>query len=73
MVDQAGRVLVGETGPEMLTLPHGATVAPLGSGDTHIHIEIHNPVITTEEVARSIARQIAAYVSEFIETEKRRL
>ena len=72
-VEKAGRVLVGENGPELLNLPAAATVTPLGGGDTHIHIEINNPVITTEESARSIARQIAAYVSEFIETEKRRL
>lgn len=73
MVETAGSVLVGERGPELLTLPRAATVTPLSGGDTHIHIQINNPVITTDDAARSIARQIASYVSDFINQERRRL
>lgn len=32
VIEQAGRVIVGEAGPEVLDLPKGATVSPLESG-----------------------------------------
>ena len=74
----AGAVLVGERGPEILDLPGGARVSPLngsspGRGDIHINIEINNPIMTTEEATRSIARQIASNVSEFLVNEQERL
>ena len=72
-----GAVLVGERGPELLDLPSGARVTPLdrtgGRGDTHINIEINNPIMTTDDATRSIARQIAREVSEFIDAERERL
>lgn len=77
-VTNPGAVLVGERGPEILNLPTGARITPLdragsGGGDTHINIEINNPIMTTEEATRNIARQIAREVSEFIDLEKERL
>lgn len=74
-----GAVLVGERGPEVLDLPSGARVTPLSGknsgfgGDVNIHIEINNPIMTTEEATRSIARQIAREVSDFIEVERERM
>lgn len=36
----AGSVLVGERGPEVLSLPAGASVAPLGRGAQQVHVEL---------------------------------
>lgn len=40
----AGLSMVGENGPELLSLPEGAEVAPLNGagGETHIHVHIGN-------------------------------
>ena len=58
----AGSVLVGESGPEILDLPSGASVIPLdfddfggGSGTTIENLNVENPVdATADEVAESI-------------------
>lgn len=76
----AGAVLVGERGPELLNLPQGARVTPLSGssrvgagGDINISIEINNPVMGTEDQAKSLARVIATHVSEFLDVERERL
>lgn len=71
-----GLAVVGERGPELVRLPPGSDVIPNGkfaAGGASIHITLNNPVITNEESARSMAREIATYVSEFIDNEKRRI
>lgn len=73
----SGAVLVGERGPELLYLPKAARVEPLdrqsgGGGDVYVHIEMNNPVMTSQEVAQSYARTIGQTVSEMIDTERRR-
>ncbi len=71
-----GRVMVGERGPELLDLPRGARVTPLdkaGRGDIHINIEMNGNIQASPEAAKEFARDIAVYVSEFIDTERQRL
>lgn len=74
-----GSVMVGERGPEVLSLPRGARVSPLapgthaGTGSLQIHIEMNNPVITSDEVADHLVEKIAERVSEFLDVERARL
>lgn len=74
-----GATLVGENGPEILDLPRGASVIPLGAGlgsggkgDTYIDIQINYPVMTSKEVAEDFASMIGQKVSEMIDAERRR-
>jgi len=72
-----GLAVVGERGPELVRLPAGSDVIPNGKsgglGETNIYITLNSPVITTEESARSVAREMASYVSEYIDNERRRI
>jgi hypothetical protein len=53
-------VLVGERGPELLTLPRAATVTPLDGAGGLRSIEIVVPVMLNDrEIARSTARVTA--------------
>jgi hypothetical protein len=73
----SGRVLVGESGPELLDLPHGARVTPLGQTQStnvfNITVNLSNPIISSAEIADEFARMIAQRVSEFLEVERARL
>jgi hypothetical protein len=60
IVRDAGSVLVGERGPELLTLPRAATVTPLDGAGGLRSIEIVVPVMLNDrEIARSTARVTA--------------
>src|SRR5215471_7423620 len=55
MVTEAGMAVVGERGPELVSLPVGATVSPAEAH--HRPLEIHVPVMLDgREIARSVAR-----------------
>jgi hypothetical protein len=56
---QQGRVIVGERGPEILDLPQGARVTPLGRGDVTVNFygDINTPV-DLEEFTSDIGRSI---------------
>ncbi len=72
-----GAVLVGERGPELLNLPQGARVTPLEkAGDSHqtiININMSGNITASPDAAREFAREIASYVSEFMDNERERL
>jgi len=55
-------VLVGERGPEMLTLPTGATVAPLGpggrSGGLNVNVYVSGDVIGIDDLDTHITRTV---------------
>jgi len=62
VVPRASRVLVGERGPEMLTLPTGAKITPLpfsgsaalaGGGEAVIHTHVY---VDRREIARAVGR-----------------
>lgn len=76
-VTSGGSVLVGESGPEILNLPRGASVIPLdrssGSSVINVFVNIYNPVISSREIADDIAAMIASKVSEIIDVERERL
>lgn len=56
MVTEAGMAVVGERGPELVSLPAGATVSPLEGGH-HRPLEIVVPVmLDRREIARAVAR-----------------
>lgn len=72
----AGTVLVGESGPEFLNLPRGATVTPLssargGGGDTFIDIQINNPHVSNQSEAESLFEQLAERLNAHIEQQRR--
>lgn len=73
-VTSGGAFIVGENGPEVVSLPVGSAVTPNGGvGGMTFNITINNPIITTEEATRSVAKDIARYASDYIDTERRRL
>ena len=47
-VTGAGDVLVGERGPERLSLPRGASVTPLDKGGSGLTIVVNNPTIMSD-------------------------
>lgn len=47
IVEQSGRVLVGEKGPEFLDLPRGAKVSPLAAGSANIYVELDGRTIAS--------------------------
>ena len=69
--------MVGERGPELLDLPRGASVIPLdrqgGGNNISVNVVMNNPVISSQDIADGMARQIARYVSDFLDDETRRL
>lgn len=57
----AGAAIVGEAGPELLSLPRGATVAPLGgggAGGVNVYINVEGSLLRTDELARQLADPI---------------
>jgi hypothetical protein len=65
----AGTVMVGERGPELLNLPQGASVVPLGGSTKHIgsgekHFHLTQKVYATDPIlgARQSAREAARYL-----------
>jgi tape measure domain-containing protein len=67
---RGGEVIVGDAGPERLTVPTGARVAPLDNrtkdhtgGDTTINLNFHGPVIgSSAEFQRAVAGALEEYV-----------
>lgn len=57
-VMDAGRVLVGEAGPEFLDLPKGAKVSPLDKSEGGITININNPHLFNERDADKLGQLI---------------
>lgn len=75
-IARSGLTLIGERGPEILNLPRGAQVLPLGqsSGVTiHVSVTLNNPIVGSEEIARELGIDIGRVASEFIASEYRRL
>ena len=69
-ITQKGSVMVGERGPEMLSLPVGASVRPLGASDS-VYVTNHvsvtgkaadDPALLAKELDR-LSRRTAATVS----------
>jgi hypothetical protein len=61
-----GSVLVGERGPEILDLPAGARVTPLGSqaaSGLTINVNIENAQIRSDQDVRDLAEQISIYIA----------
>jgi hypothetical protein len=56
-IEQSGRVMVGERGPELLDLPKGATVTPLDKTGA-ITININNPHLFNERDADKLGQLI---------------
>ena len=80
-VVSAGRVLVGERGPEFLDLPVGARVTPLDRGERSIErstvtnyfsisIEVNNPNMQKSSDIDTLAQQISKIISD--ETDRMR-
>jgi hypothetical protein len=76
-ITRSGLTMVGESGPEFLNLPRGASVIPLdktgGGRSTQINIEIYNPYMANEDQARELADLVSEYVSEAIAAEEERI
>jgi len=58
---RAGAALVGEAGPELVRLPRGATVQPLGTRATNVTIHLDRPIFWgmadfEDEVVRALDR-----------------
>lgn len=53
----AGAAIVGEAGPELVTLPRGATVEPLGRSGITINI-INAQVLTADDIAEKIGNPL---------------
>lgn len=63
----AGTVMVGEEGPELLTLPRGATVTPLddadaASGDTYM-VEVGDVNLSDDDDVRRVTREYLEYLA----------
>lgn len=54
-VTRSGAVIVGEKGPEMLQLPRGARVSPLGRGGMGATINVYPQSQDVEAIARRVA------------------
>jgi hypothetical protein len=58
-ITSSGSVLVGELGPELLSLPTGAKVTPLDKQGNNISVNISgNNIYTDEDHVRSLVQQI---------------
>lgn len=73
-----GWLMVGERGPELLNVPRGATVSPLGNVSApviniYVNITLNNPIVGSEEIARSLGIDIGRAASEYIAIELDRL
>lgn len=57
----AGSVMVGERGPEILSLPRGASVIPLSRarGDVAVHLHFPNAVVVDQNAVRWLADTVA--------------
>jgi len=62
-VTRGGRVLVGENAPEILDLPRGATVTPLGAG-RGVNISLNNSIITDDYGVDQLMDRIVGRMSE---------
>jgi hypothetical protein len=62
-----GNYLIGERGPEILSLPRGAKVTPnhqiRGSGGNTIHVHVSGRVGASDQEIRDIARKVGAQIS----------
>jgi phage-related protein len=57
IVRESGRVIVGEYGPEILDLPKGAKVTPLGNQEANIYVQLDGKTIA-EAVGAPLAKTI---------------
>jgi TP901 family phage tail tape measure protein len=63
-ITSPGNVMVGESGPEILTLPTGATVTPLsGNGGTGVTITGNTFVIREDADIPKLARELGTYIT----------
>jgi TP901 family phage tail tape measure protein len=63
-ITSPGNVMVGESGPEILSLPTGATVTPLsGNGGTGVTITGNTFVIREDADIPKLARELGTYIT----------
>lgn len=67
IVGRSGNYLIGEKGPEILSLPRGAKVTPnhqiRNTGGNTIHVHVSGRVGASDQEIRDIARKVGAQVS----------
>ena len=67
IVGRSGNYLIGERGPEILSLPRGAKVTPnhqiRNTGGNTIHVHVSGRVGASDQEIRDIARKVGAQVS----------
>jgi hypothetical protein len=66
IIRRAGSVIVGEKGPEMLTLPRGAGVAPIPSSsktENHITINVYADGKSAEEIINEVVPRLKLALS----------
>lgn len=75
-VSRSGAVLVGERGPELLSLPSGARVTPLdasaGQRVYHISVTINNPLFAPGNVTDQLVAELGPKISQFLDDERAR-
>ena len=58
----SGSVIVGERGPELLNLPRGASVHPLGGGAVNVHVHVNGmPLVDQKAIGAAVATALHAY------------
>lgn len=60
-VTRRGATLVGERGPELLDLPRGARVTPLGGGGITVVVNVAGSVVSERDLVESVRKGLQTY------------